>query len=169
MSSFQIKLYGDPLLRETSKKLLEIKDDSKDLVKGMAETMFAAEGVGLAAPQIGVLKRLIVLDMGDEDFVAYVNPEITEYSEKEDMDEEGCLCLPEIRVPVKRSLKIRFKATDLQGREVEFEASDFLARILQHEIDHLNGKTILENTSSEDKDKAIRRLMEIYEELRLEG
>ena len=169
MNKYKIKLYGDPLLRETSKNVEEIKEESKDLAKGMAETMFVAEGVGLAAPQIGVLKRLIVIDMGDDNFVAYVNPKISFFSEKEDLEEEGCLCLPEIRVPVKRSLKINFEATDLQGRKIQFEARDFLARVLQHEVDHLNGNTILENTSSEEKDKAIKKLMEIYDELRLEG
>ena len=169
MNKFKLKIYGDPLLRETSKKLKEIEQDSKELVKGMAETMFDADGVGLAAPQVGVLKRLIVVFVGDDNFVAYINPEITYFSEKEDLDDEGCLCLPDIRVPVKRSLKINFKATDLQGRNVEFEATDFLARILQHEVDHLNGKTILENTSPDEKDKAIRKLMDIYEELRREG
>jgi len=157
------------MLREISKELDGIQEDSKKLAKGMAETMLIAEGVGLAAPQVGVLKRLIIIDMGDEDFVAYANPEITYYSRKKDTDDEGCLCLPEIRVPVKRSLKINFEATDLQGRKVELEAHDFLARILQHEVDHLNGKTILENTSPEEKDKAIRKLMDIYDELRHEG
>ncbi len=169
MSRYRIKLYGDPLLRETSVELLDIKKDSKELVKGMAETMFIADGVGLAAPQIGVLKRLIVVDMGDGDFVAYVNPEITHYSKKEDLDDEGCLCLPEITVPVKRSLRIDFKATDLMGREVRLEAKGFLARILQHEVDHLNGRTILENTEPVEKAKAIKKLVEIYEELRQEG
>lgn len=169
MSRLPIKIYGDPLLREVSSELKDVSDLSRQLVKNMAETMYSYEGVGLAAPQIGIMKRLIVLDIGDRDFVAYINPEITFYSDKEEVDDEGCLCLPEIRVPVKRALRVGFKALDLKGRPVQFEATEFLARVLQHEIDHLQGKTILEKTSTDEKNKAIKKMMEFYDDLRSGG
>lgn len=161
-----LRYFGDPVIKEKARRLEKIEKPTRRLAKDMAETMYDAAGIGLAAPQVGIPKRLIVVDMGDNDFVAYVNPEIIKYSRREDVDEEGCLCLPEIKVPVKRAKKVVFRALDLQGRPVEMEAEDLLARILQHEVDHLEGRTILDRTTSEDKQKAIRSLMELFDQLR---
>lgn len=166
MSILPVRFFGDPVLKEKSTPLGEINIKSQKLAINMAETMYESSGVGLAAPQVGIPKRIIVVDFGDNNFVAYVNPEITYYSDKEEVEEEGCLCLPDVRVPVKRSLKIGFKALDLKGRPVEIDAENFLARILQHEVDHLDGKIILDRTSPEDRQKAVRQIMEMYEQLR---
>lgn len=160
MAILPIRLYGDPILKEKSKNIDQINQEVKVLAKNMAATMINGNGVGLAAPQIGILKKIITLDYEDSNFVAYINPEIVYKSKKEEVDEEGCLCLPDIRVPVKRARKVIVKAVDLMGRALEIEADDILARILQHEIDHLNGITILERTSKEERRKAIREFLE---------
>lgn len=162
MPILPIRIFGDPVLKERSTKLDKLVKPTKQLIKNMAETMYDASGVGLAAPQVGVPKRLIVVDMGDNDFVAYVNPEIIYYADKEEVDEEGCLSLPGIKVPVKRSIKVGFKAQDLKGRTIEMEVDDYLARVLQHEVDHLEGKYILERTTPDEKRKAISQFMEMY-------
>jgi len=130
------------------------------VTKNMAETMVKANGVGIAAVQVGILKKVIILDYDEGKFVAYVNPKIVYRSPKEEVDEEGCLCLPDIRVPIKRARKVVVEALDLAGRKLEIEADDLLARILQHEIDHLEGITILERTSSAERKKAIREFLE---------
>lgn len=160
MSVLPIRLYGDPILKEKSKAVEKITQDLKLLAKNMAETMVKANGVGLAAPQIGIVKKVIVIDYEEGNFVAYVNPTIVYKSKKEEVDEEGCLCLPDIRVPVKRARKVVVQAVDLEGRPLEIEADDLLARILQHEIDHLDGVTILERTPKEERNKALREFLE---------
>jgi len=129
------------------------------LAKNMAETMTEGHGIGLAAVQIGILKQLIVISMDNQGFVAYVNPEIVERSTAEELDDEGCLCIPDVQVPIKRAQKVVVKAQDLKGRPVELEADDMLARVLQHEIDHLSGMTILDRTDKEERRRAIREFM----------
>lgn len=160
MAILPIRKFGDPVLREESKTVEQITSELRNTARNMAETMYEAHGVGLAAPQVGILRRVIVVDMGDNDFVVYVNPEITDYSDDTEMDEEGCLCLPGIHVPVPRAREIRFKAQDLKGRPIVIEAKDLLSRVLQHEVDHLRGKTILDRTLPEDKQRAIAEYME---------
>ncbi len=162
MAVFPVRFFGDPVIKEKSLKVIKLDRDVSILSKNMADTMYESKGIGLAAPQIGVLKQVIVIDMDDEGFVAYVNPEIVEYSGPEEADEEGCLCLPDIHVPVKRSHRVVVKALDLKGREVELEAEDMLARILQHEIDHLNGLTILDRTDANERRRATVEFMERF-------
>ena len=106
MAVFPVRFFGDPVIKEKSLKVIKLDKDVSILSKNMADTMYESRGIGLAAPQIGVLKQVIVIDMDDEGFVAYVNPEIVEYSGPEEADEEGCLCLPDIHVPVKRSHRV---------------------------------------------------------------
>jgi len=163
MSILPLRYYGDPVLKEKSTSLEKIENHIKKLAQNMAETMYDAAGIGLAAPQIGTLKKLIVIDMGDNDFVAYINPEIIYYAGKKVVEEEGCLCLPDIVVPVKRASKVGFKAIDIQGRPVEIETDDFLARVFQHEVDHLEGFTILERTNPDERQKAVRKVMEMWD------
>lgn len=160
MSVLPIRLYGDPILKEKSHEVTKIDQQLKTLTKNMAQTMVKANGVGIAAVQVGILKKVIILDYDEDKFVAYVNPKIVYRSPKEEIDEEGCLCLPEIRVPIKRARKVVVQALDLDGRKLEIEADDLLARILQHEIDHLEGVTILERTSNAERKKAIREFLE---------
>jgi len=137
--------YPDDILKQQASSVKRITKDIFNLVDDMAETMYEAQGVGLAAPQIGRSLRLIVLDPTGKEakqLITLVNPQIT-FGEGEIEDEEGCLSLPGVICKVKRFAKIRIKGIDpIKGKEVEIEAEDFLARIFQHEIDHLNGKLI---------------------------
>ncbi len=148
------------MITEKSLKVAKLDKDISILSRNMAETMYEAKGIGLAAPQIGVLKQVIVIEMNEDGFVAYINPEIVEYSQEKEADEEGCLCLPDVSVPVERSKRVVVKALDMKGRPVELEAHDMLARILQHEIDHLDGMTILDRTETSERRRAIREFFE---------
>lgn len=134
------------------------------LVKTMAKAMYDAPGVGLAAPQIGVLKRVVVLDV-DDGLIALCNPRIVERSEETEVEEEGCLSLPGITVPVERSVSVTCEALNLQGEEVRVKAAELLARALQHEIDHLDGVLIIDRASAEDRKAALRE----YNELQSRG
>lgn len=130
----------DPILRQIAKPVPKITPNIHKLLDDMAETMYDAGGVGLAAPQIGILKRVIVLDPHDEEtgLIEMINPEITE-AEGEQLGPEGCLSIPGLNGEVRRKQRIVVKGLDRHGQEIVIEAKDFLARIFQHEIDHLNG------------------------------
>lgn len=129
----------DPVLREKAKPVPKITPNIHKLLDDMADTMYDAEGVGLAAPQIGILKRVIVVDVGDDNgLIEMINPEIVS-AEGEQLGPEGCLSIPGLRGDVNRSLKITVKGLDRNGDELVITASEFLARAFQHEVDHLNG------------------------------
>lgn len=129
----------DPVLREKAKPVPKITPNIHKLLDDMAETMYDAEGVGLAAPQIGILKRVIVIDVGDENgLIEMINPEIIA-AEGEQLGQEGCLSIPGLRGDVKRSLKVTAKGLDRNGDEIVITGSELLARAFQHEVDHLNG------------------------------
>ena len=134
--------------------------DLLSLVKTMAQAMYDAPGVGLAAPQLGVLKRVIVLDV-DDGLIALCNPEIVESSEETEVEEEGCLSLPGITIPVERSVSVTCEALNLQGKPVRLQAAELLARALQHEIDHLEGVLIIDRATPEDRKVALRQYNEI--------
>lgn len=129
----------DPVLREKAKPVPKITPNIHKLLNDMADTMYDAEGVGLAAPQIGILKRVIVVDVGDDNgLIEMINPEIVS-KEGEQFGPEGCLSIPGLRGDVSRSLKVTVKGLDRDGNEIEITGTDLLARAFQHEIDHLNG------------------------------
>ncbi len=130
----------DSVLREIAKPVPKVNANIQKLMRDMADTMYDASGVGLAAPQIGILKRVIVVDPHDEvtDLIALANPEIIE-SSGEQLGPEGCLSIPGLNGDVLRKQRVKVKGIDYNGNEVVIEAEDFLARIFQHEIDHLNG------------------------------
>ncbi|GAB2702306.1 peptide deformylase [Paenibacillus thermoaerophilus] len=130
----------DPVLREPAQTVTKFNANLHKLLDDMAETMYDAPGVGLAAPQVGVSKRVIVLDPGDDEtgLIEMVNPEIVEKS-GEEIGPEGCLSIPGLQGDVKRYTRIVVKGQDRHGHPVEMVATDYLARIFQHEIDHLNG------------------------------
>lgn len=131
----------DPILRKKSKPVPKITPNIHKLLNDMAETMYDSQGVGLAAPQVGILKRVIVLDSGEEDgagLIEIINPEITE-SSGDELGTEGCLSIPGIVGDVKRFDRITVEGLDRDGNPITIEAEDFLARIFQHEIDHLDG------------------------------
>lgn len=132
-----IRLDDDPILRKISKNVEKIDEKIMMLLDDMAETMYDAEGVGLAAPQIGILKRIIVIDVG-EGLLELINPEILE-EEGEQCDAEGCLSLPGKTGDVIRPDKVKVKGLDRDGKEIIVEGTGLLARALCHEIDHLNG------------------------------
>lgn len=137
MSIRIIRVGNDPVLRQVAKPVQNINRAIEKLLDDMVETMHAAEGIGLAANQIGILKRLIVMDVG-QGLVELINPEIISRSGS-DKDTEGCLSLPGIRGKVDRSTHITVHALNRQGDLVVYEMHDLLARCAQHEIDHLNG------------------------------
>lgn len=129
----------DEVLHQIAKEVPKITPNIQKMLTDMADTMYHAEGVGLAAPQIGILKRVIVVDVGDEHgLIEMVNPVILS-AEGEQLGPEGCLSIPGINGDVLRHQKITVKGLDRNGREITVEAEDFLARAFQHEIDHLNG------------------------------
>ncbi|ADK14324.1 MULTISPECIES: peptide deformylase [Clostridium] len=132
-----VRKYGDSILRKKSRKVEEINERIHVLLDDMEETLYEEDGVGLAAPQVGVLKRVIVIDVG-EGILKLVNPEIT-YSEGKAVDIEGCLSIPGSEGEVERPKKVKVKALNEKGEEIVIEGEDLLARALCHEIDHLNG------------------------------
>lgn len=137
MALRNIRTYGDEVLRKKSRKVEEINDRILTLIKDMFDTMYNADGVGLAAPQVGILKRVIVIDVGDGP-VALINPEIIS-GEGEQIDEEGCLSIPGKGGSVLRPYKVKVKALNEKGEEVMIEGEELFARALCHEIDHLEG------------------------------
>ena len=139
--------------------------DLRDLCRQMAKVMYDAPGVGLAAPQIGVLKRVIVYDLeeGRSGAVALCNPEITQSSEETVVDDEGCLSLPGITVPIERSVAVVCEADTLGGKRVRIEADGFHARLLQHEIDHLDGVLMIDRATPEERKAALQRYREACE------
>ncbi|MFH0819696.1 MAG: peptide deformylase [bacterium] len=149
--------YPSKILLKPNQKVEVIDEKIKKLISDMAETMYAAEGRGLAAPQVGVNLQIIVVDSGDKS-QAFVNPEIIKISKKSEIMEEGCLSLPGIEVKVKRSWQIEVKTLNIEGKEIKFKAEDLLARIIQHEIDHLNGKLILDRANFLIRRKIIKKL-----------
>jgi peptide deformylase len=137
MAIRNIRKIGDELLRKKSKKIDEINERILTLIKDMQETMYAADGVGLAAPQVGILKRIAVIDVGQGP-INLINPEILE-TEGEYLDEEGCLSIPGQQGNVLRPEKVKVKALNEKGEEFVLEGEGLLARALCHEIDHLDG------------------------------
>ena len=138
----EIRKIGDPILKIKAKKVEKIDEKVKNLVRDMIETMKFSNGVGLAAPQVGESLRIIVVDY-EENPIAFINPEILEM-DGEVLDYEGCLSVPGVEVPIKRAERIIFKAQDLQGRTKRYKAKGLLARVIQHEVDHLEGILILD-------------------------
>jgi peptide deformylase len=135
----------NPVLRKTSKHVPKVTKEIKQLIENMEETMRSAPGIGLAAPQVGQLLRIIVCDAGDGLHVL-INPKIIGKSGTQVLV-EGCLSLPGIEAPVERANKVKVSAMDRNGKRIEIEASDLLATVFQHEIDHLDGKLFIDRVS----------------------
>ncbi|MNC15023.1 Peptide deformylase 1 [compost metagenome] len=135
----------DPVLREHAKPVPKITPNIHKLLDDMADTMYEAQGVGLAAPQVGILKRVIVMDCGEEygGLIELINPEIIK-KEGEQFGPEGCLSIPGLQGDVRRAQKCTVKGWDRNGQEIEIEGEDLLARCIQHEVDHLNGVLFLD-------------------------
>ena len=146
MSLLDIHVLGSPVLRKETVPVTSFDDSLRTLIDDMFETMYAAEGIGLAAPQVGRLERVAVVDVGDQPLVI-VNPEIVSKEGGMAKGEEGCLSIPEIYGDVERPPRIVVSALDRNGTPFTIEAGDLLARCLQHEIDHLHGKLFIDYLS----------------------
>lgn len=156
MPIFPIRTFGDPVLRTVAEPIDEFSSALERLVEDMLETMYEAPGVGLAAPQIGISKAIFVADIGDGPFVM-ANPEIVDLQGTWTFD-EGCLSVPGRFWPIKRPGYARATGVGLDGQPVVFEGEELMGRVLQHEIDHLNGMLLLERLSRRTKRQALRDL-----------
>ncbi|MCL6094872.1 MAG: peptide deformylase [Actinobacteria bacterium] len=156
MANYSIRLIGDPVLRSRSTEVTDINDNLKQLVDGMISTMKLAPGVGLAAPQVGVLKRVFVYDVGDGPHVV-INPVIRQSSGEWEY-EEGCLSVPGFSWRIVRPNHVHLCGYDLDENEVDIEASEFLGRVIQHEVDHLDGILLVERLEPDVRKEAMRML-----------
>lgn len=149
MALLEIRLMGDPVLREEAVSIDAVDDEVRALARDMFDTMYDAEGVGLAANQVGVMRRLIVVDPHEEGVAprALVNPRVVATGDDTDRAEEGCLSIPGLRDIVERKSSVVVKALDLQGETIRIEADGLLARVLLHEIDHLDGVLFVDRVS----------------------
>lgn len=168
MAILPIRLYPDPVLRVKCPPAERFDDELRDLAADMVETVHAAPGVGLAAPQVGVELRLAVVDLSvgkdPEQLLVLVNPEVLE-EEGRATEVEGCLSIPDVTDKVDRAERIRLRARDLQGRPFELEADDWLARAVLHEIDHLDGVLFVDRLRGLRKERARRQLRKLHEEV----
>lgn len=161
-SVYRLRLYPDAVLRKKSLPLDDVNGAVRDLMAGMAEIMYTYNGIGLAAPQVGMLQRIIIADVG-EGLITLANPEILQ-KEGEGRLEEGCLSLPDIQVDITRSQSIFVRGLNPEGKEVQHELSDLMARVIQHEIDHLNGVLIIDYASTTEKILLRRQLKELQKQ-----
>jgi peptide deformylase len=158
----EIRIYPDPILRKRALPVKNIDGQVKEVADRMAESMYRNKGIGLAAPQIGLLSRIIVVDLGEE-LKTLINPEMVE-GEGESIMEEGCLSLPNIEVPVKRIEKVFIRGWNLEGKEVSLELISFPGRVYQHEIDHLNGILIIHHISRLKRELLIKKMLKKLKE-----
>jgi len=153
--------YGDPVLQKLCEPVTVFDADLEQLAKNMVETMYAAPGVGLAAPQVGVLKRFIVLDVTvgqkDGNLIVLVNPEIIA-AEGEQFEDEGCLSIPDFTAKVHRPYRVVVSGKDIHGKEAIIEGEGLLSRVISHEIDHLNGILFIDHLSPIKRDIIKRKI-----------
>ena len=161
---YEVLKYPDPVLAQRGARVTDFGPELERLVADMFESMYAAQGIGLAAPQIGISQQITVIDVSfkerPEDKLALINPEIVERSGKQH-EEEGCLSLPEIREKVDRAAKVKVRAQNTKGEFFEVEGGELLARALQHEIDHLNGVLFIDRLSRLKRDLVLRRIRKL--------
>ncbi|GAB4336369.1 MAG: peptide deformylase [Desulfobulbaceae bacterium] len=164
MAKRTILTFPDPVLRKKAEEVTTFDEHLRELAADMAETMYEAPGIGLAANQIGVLLQVIVVDISESEeerkFITLVNPEISD-GEGCVAGEEGCLSVIDYTSSVERFQKIKVRARDLEGNELEFEAEDRFARVIQHEVDHLHGKLFIDRISSLKRNLYKKKLKKI--------
>ncbi len=160
----EIVKYPDPVLQQKAEPVTQFDQDLQSLVDDMFESMYAAKGIGLAAPQIGVSRQLTTIDLSfgktPEDKLVLINPEII-FREGRQYEEEGCLSLPDIREKVSRSARVKVRAQNVKGDWQEFEGEELLARAFQHEIDHLLGILFFSRVSALKRDLLLRRIRKL--------
>lgn len=163
MAQHEIRILGDPVLRQPAEPISEIDDDVRRLIDEMLETMYAADGVGLAAPQIGIARRIIVIDVNEKEFPAFgmANPVIVERSDELERGEEGCLSIPGLKEIVERPARVVVEGLDRDGNPRRIEATGLLARALQHEVDHLDGILFLDRVSPLKRQMLLKRWQKI--------
>lgn len=170
MAKLKVYEYPHPFLKEKAKRVDDVDESIKKLLDDMLETMYASKGVGLAANQVGVLKRLVVIDVeqGEDGQLGnpmfFVNPEIIWNSDENVCDFEGCLSVPEQRAEVERYLAIKVRYQDYNGKEQELYTDDFLAIALQHEIDHLDGVLYIDRISRIKRNMLLKKLEKMRKE-----
>jgi len=150
MAIVPIRLFPEPILRQKSKRVRSIDGSIQRLIGNMIETMHSASGVGLAAPQLGTLLRVIVIGMPEEGDIVLINPEVVR-RKGERLVNEGCLSVPGYIGEIKRAESVRVKGRDQNGKEIRIKADELLAQALEHEIDHLNGVLYIDHLESIDK------------------
>jgi peptide deformylase len=151
----QIRQYPDAALRMEARPVVEFDDELRSLVERMKLLMVDASGIGLAATQVGVLRRVFVFQRDEDEVAAIVNPEIVERSEETDVADEGCLSIQGINVPVERSLEVTIVGKDEDGNDVRYELDSYAARCVQHEADHLDGVLMFDRTTPEARREAL--------------
>lgn len=156
-----ILILPDARLRAVADPIVEVDEDIRTLAKDMLDTMYDAPGIGLAAPQVGVLKRIVVMDLAPEGEaptpLVMINPEITHFGDEMQVTEEGCLSIPELYYEVERPSAVTVKYTDLDGKEVTKDADGKLAVCIQHELDHLDGVLYIDYLSRLKRDRVIKK------------
>jgi peptide deformylase len=164
MAVLPIRKYGDPVLRDPAERVTDINDELQRLIDDMVDTMYAAPGVGLAANQVGVSKRLMVIDLSvGEDpsqLLVFINPDITE-TEGEITEEEGCLSIPDFVEVVTRPERLTVKFLDRKGEEQEMRAEGLMARAICHEIDHLDGTLFIDYLRGLKKDRILKKIQKL--------
>ncbi len=164
MAKLEILEFPDPRLRTVAKPVEKVDDELRKLIDDMFETMYAAPGIGLAATQVNVHKRLLVMDLSEEhnEPMVFINPQITPLTDELAPYEEGCLSVPGFYEKVKRPARVRINALDRDGNAFEVEADELLATCIQHEIDHLDGKLFVDYVSRLKRDRIKKKLEKIH-------
>ena len=161
MAKREILVLPDQRLRQVADEIPQVDDAVRQLAADMLETMYAAPGIGLAAPQIGEMKRIVVMDLSKDgtppDPIVMINPEIKKYSDETVTTEEGCLSIPEIYYDVERPAEITVEYTDLEGNRITRDAQDRLAICIQHELDHLDGVLYIDYLSRLKRDRVLKK------------
>lgn len=165
-TELKIRLFGDPVLRKKSKSVIQVTERHREILSAMAQMMYDHSGIGLAAPQVGISEAMIVTDIGNG-LYKLVNPKVVQKAGSQVL-EEGCLSVPGICIKVKRPKKIKLKALDEYGKDIEVEAEGLFACVLQHEIDHLKGKVIIDYASFLDKVRIRKKLKNLVKKFRNE-
>ncbi len=169
MAVKEVRKIGDPVLREKSKKVEKVDESVIQLVRDLSDTLKETGGVGMAAPQIGVSRRVIVIN-ADNRIYTFINPEIEILDDQKIRSDEGCLSIYSIRdFNVKRFSKVRVRAKNLKWKDVEMVAEGLLARIFQHEIDHLNGVLFMDHLDRKSKEELMSRINDIKLNIRDRG
>jgi peptide deformylase len=151
----QVRQYGDPVLRMRANEVTSFDEDLQRLATRMKQLMHDARGVGLAATQVGILQRVFVFQKGEDDVVAVVNPTLSDLSDETEIEDEGCLSIQGVTMPVERHLRVSLEGKDEEGNDVRFELEGHPARVAQHELDHLDGTLILDRTTDEARKEAL--------------